>query len=132
MIALALTFAFASIALAVLLNLYRLLRGPTRCEVLNVAEQRELLSRLGPDPLRRNADPAVAYERIIRSKLPIAATGVGSVAPGPPGAGASPPPLPASFRVADPRANASALARTRSLRPSLSSTARNVQATEEE
>jgi len=49
------------------------LRGPTRCEVMNVAEQRELLARLGPDPLRRNADPMVAYERIIRSRLPIAA-----------------------------------------------------------
>jgi endonuclease-8 len=49
------------------------LRGPTRCEVMNVAEQRELLTRLGPDPLRRNADPAVAYERITRSRLPIAA-----------------------------------------------------------
>lgn len=30
MIALALTFAFACVALAVLLNLFRLLRGPTR------------------------------------------------------------------------------------------------------
>ncbi len=49
------------------------LRGPTRCEVMNVAEQRELVARLGPDPLRRNADPAVAYERITRSRLPVAA-----------------------------------------------------------
>lgn len=49
------------------------LRGPTRCEVLNIAEQREVLARLGPDPLRRNADPAVAYARITRSKLPLAA-----------------------------------------------------------
>jgi endonuclease VIII len=49
------------------------LRGPTRCEVLNTAERKELLSRLGPDPLRRNADPSVAYARITRSKLPIAA-----------------------------------------------------------
>lgn len=49
------------------------LRGPTRCEVLNVVEQREQLAKLGPDPLRRNADPLVAYTRIIRSKQPIAA-----------------------------------------------------------
>jgi endonuclease VIII len=49
------------------------LRGPTRCEVLTKAEQAELLSRLGPDPLRRNADPSVAYTRIARSKLPLAA-----------------------------------------------------------
>jgi endonuclease-8 len=49
------------------------LRGPTRCEVLNVAEQREVLARLGPDPLRRNAEPERAFERIVRSKLPVAA-----------------------------------------------------------
>jgi endonuclease-8 len=49
------------------------LRGPTRCEVLNTAEHAELLSRLGPDPLRRNADPSLAYTRITRSKLPVAA-----------------------------------------------------------
>ncbi|TDV38733.1 Fpg/Nei family DNA glycosylase [Actinophytocola oryzae] len=49
------------------------LRGPTRCEVLNAAERAELLARLGPDPLRRNADPAAAYTRITRSKLPVAA-----------------------------------------------------------
>jgi endonuclease VIII len=49
------------------------LRGPTRCEVLNVAEQAEVLARLGPDPLRRGADPAVAFARITRSKLPVAA-----------------------------------------------------------
>lgn len=48
------------------------LRGPTRCEVMNTAEQQELLARLGPDPLRRNADPGVAYARIARSKLPVA------------------------------------------------------------
>jgi endonuclease-8 len=49
------------------------LRGPTRCEVMNTAERAELLTRLGPDPLRRNADPSVAYARITRSKLPLAA-----------------------------------------------------------
>ncbi len=49
------------------------LRGPTRCEVLNTAEHKEVLSRLGPDPLRRNADPTAAYDRITRSRLPIAA-----------------------------------------------------------
>jgi endonuclease-8 len=49
------------------------LRGPTRCEVMNTAEQAELLARLGPDPLRRNADPSLAYARIAKSKLPVAA-----------------------------------------------------------
>ncbi len=49
------------------------LRGPTACEVLHVEEQKALLSRLGPDPLRRNADPALAYARITRSRLPVAA-----------------------------------------------------------
>lgn len=49
------------------------LRGPTRCELLNRAEQQELLDRLGPDPLRRNADPLLAYDRMTRSRLPVAA-----------------------------------------------------------
>jgi endonuclease VIII len=49
------------------------LRGPTRCEVLNTAERKELVARLGPDPLRRGADPALAYQRMVRSRLPVAA-----------------------------------------------------------
>lgn len=49
------------------------LRGPIICAVID-AEQREgVLARLGPDPLRDDADPDVAWQRIRRSKLPIAA-----------------------------------------------------------
>jgi endonuclease-8 len=49
------------------------LRGPTACELIEPAERRELLARLGPDPLRRDADPARAYARLSRSKTSVAA-----------------------------------------------------------
>jgi endonuclease VIII len=49
------------------------LRGPTACEIFEPAQRRELLERLGPDPLRRDADPARAYARLSRSKTSIAA-----------------------------------------------------------
>src|ERR1700742_2393566 len=49
------------------------LRGPIACELLLPAERKELLARLGPDPLRRDADAARAYARLSRSKKPIAA-----------------------------------------------------------
>lgn len=49
------------------------LRGPTACEVLTGAEVAALHARLGPDPLRRDADPDRAYARISRSRMPIAA-----------------------------------------------------------
>ncbi|BCK57735.1 Fpg/Nei family DNA glycosylase [Nocardia wallacei] len=43
------------------------LRGPTACEVLREPEVAALTARLGPDPLRRNADPDRAWQRIRRS-----------------------------------------------------------------
>jgi endonuclease-8 len=49
------------------------LRGPIACELLLPAERKELLARLGPDPLRRDADPGRAYARLSRSKKTIAA-----------------------------------------------------------
>ncbi len=49
------------------------LRGPTACEVLHEPEVAALTARLGPDPLRRNADPALAWERIRRSARPLGA-----------------------------------------------------------
>jgi endonuclease-8 len=52
---------------------YADLRGATACELLTPAERTELLGRLGPDPLRRDADPSAAYARIARSKTSIAA-----------------------------------------------------------
>lgn len=48
------------------------LRGPTVCEVLTGAEQAAIKGRLGPDPLRTGARPAKAWERIRRSRAPIA------------------------------------------------------------
>ncbi|MDP9797529.1 endonuclease-8 [Catenuloplanes nepalensis] len=43
------------------------LRGPTACEVLDPYGVARIHARLGPDPLRDDADPAPAYARITRS-----------------------------------------------------------------
>ncbi|GGP43089.1 Fpg/Nei family DNA glycosylase [Saccharothrix coeruleofusca] len=48
------------------------LRGPNRCEVLDEAAVDRLRGRLGPDPLRADADPEAAYQRVSRSKQSIA------------------------------------------------------------
>ena len=47
------------------------INGPTICETLNDSEVAALLARLGPDPLRDDAEPALAYQRIIRSRMPV-------------------------------------------------------------
>jgi endonuclease-8 len=49
------------------------LRGPAACALLDPPDVDALLARLGPDPLRDDADPTPAYERIARSTRPIAA-----------------------------------------------------------
>jgi endonuclease-8 len=49
------------------------LRGPAACEVLAPPEVDALLARLGPDPLRADADPDRAYARIRRGDKPLAA-----------------------------------------------------------
>lgn len=49
------------------------LRGPTACELLTPPEVAALRDRLGPDPLRADADPDRAYARIGRSPTPLAA-----------------------------------------------------------
>jgi endonuclease-8 len=49
------------------------LRGPAACELLDPLEVDALLARLGPDPLRADADPERAFARIARSVKPIAA-----------------------------------------------------------
>ena len=49
------------------------LRGPTACEVLDEAQVSAILSRLGPDPLRKDADPAAAWARISKSRKAIGA-----------------------------------------------------------
>ena len=49
------------------------LRGPTACELITPEQRDTILARLGPDPLRADADPAPAWARISRSKMPIGA-----------------------------------------------------------
>ena len=51
---------------------YADLRGATACELLVPAQRDALLARLGPDPLRPDADPDQAWARIRRSRAPIA------------------------------------------------------------
>ena len=49
------------------------LRGPTACDVLDEAQVAGILNRLGPDPLRRDADPDAAWARITKSRRAIGA-----------------------------------------------------------
>lgn len=66
---------------------YADLRGATVCELVDQGRVDEVLARLGPDPLRPDADPDAAYRRIHRSRKSIAAllmdqsvlSGVGNV-----------------------------------------------------
>src|SRR3954470_2943287 len=48
------------------------LRGPTACELLTSAEVAAVRARLGPDPLRRDADPDACFTRISASRAPTA------------------------------------------------------------
>jgi endonuclease-8 len=48
------------------------LRGPNACRLLDDGQRDGLLARLGPDPLRDDADPDRAWARISRSRTPIA------------------------------------------------------------
>jgi endonuclease-8 len=52
---------------------YSDLRGPTACELMLPAEVRDLLARLGPDPLRPRADPEPAWRRLSASRMAIGA-----------------------------------------------------------
>jgi endonuclease-8 len=47
------------------------LRGPTACDVVGQAGRAAVLARLGPDPLRRDADPERAKARILSSRAPM-------------------------------------------------------------
>ncbi|MCH9735806.1 MAG: Fpg/Nei family DNA glycosylase, partial [Actinomycetia bacterium] len=49
------------------------LRGPTVCEVIETPEIADVVAKLGPDPLRPNADPSPAWRRIAKSSRPIGA-----------------------------------------------------------
>jgi endonuclease-8 len=47
--------------------------GPTACDVVTPKQMRALTERLGPDPLRADADPAPFFAYLARSKAPIGA-----------------------------------------------------------
>jgi len=52
---------------------YAELRGPTACELVTDADKAVIAARLGPDPLRADADPERAWQMISRSRAPVAA-----------------------------------------------------------
>ncbi|MDO0927714.1 DNA-formamidopyrimidine glycosylase family protein [Streptomyces sp. TG1A-8] len=52
---------------------YADLRGPATCALITGAGKRAVHDRLGPDPLRDDADPDAAYRRISRSRTAVAA-----------------------------------------------------------
>ena len=49
------------------------LRGPTACRIYTPADLDALIARLGPDPLRRDAEPERALRAITKSTRPIGA-----------------------------------------------------------
>ncbi|MGZ4563369.1 MAG: Fpg/Nei family DNA glycosylase [Mycobacterium sp.] len=49
------------------------LRGPTVCEVIDEGQVSDVLAKLGPDPLRNDAEPSWAWNRIAKSRRPIGA-----------------------------------------------------------
>lgn len=48
------------------------LRGPTRCVVITAQEAQAILDRLGPDPLKPDADPDRGWAKLRRSRRSIA------------------------------------------------------------
>jgi endonuclease-8 len=50
---------------------YADLRGPTACDLVGEDGRDAIVARLGPDPLRRDADPAQARRRITGSRAPV-------------------------------------------------------------
>jgi len=47
------------------------LMGPNECSLITPDDRDAIVDRLGPDPLRRDAKPATAVERMAKSKQPI-------------------------------------------------------------
>lgn len=47
------------------------INGPNRCEILDPEGRATLFARIGPDVLRKDADPDRAYQRIVKSRSPI-------------------------------------------------------------
>lgn len=52
---------------------YAELRGPTTCAVIDQRDRAALIERIGPDPIRRDADSERAWLRVSRSSTSIAA-----------------------------------------------------------
>lgn len=52
---------------------YADLRGATTCELVGEDKRAAILARLGPDPLRLDADPDKAFARIHQSRKPVGA-----------------------------------------------------------
>ncbi|GAA1476230.1 Fpg/Nei family DNA glycosylase [Nocardioides aestuarii] len=50
---------------------YADLRGATRCDLVGPARRDEVLAQLGPDPLRADAEPDRAWQRVRRSPRPL-------------------------------------------------------------
>jgi len=50
---------------------YADLRGATQCDLIGLEKRDAIMARLGPDPLRADADPEKAWRRISRSHRPI-------------------------------------------------------------
>lgn len=48
------------------------LRGPATCELIGPDEVDAIRRRIGPDPLRADADPDLAWQRVRRSRQPVA------------------------------------------------------------
>jgi formamidopyrimidine-DNA glycosylase len=49
------------------------LTGPTACHLIAPPDEDRLLARLGPDPLRRDADPEAAWAALRRRRIPLGA-----------------------------------------------------------
>jgi endonuclease VIII len=47
------------------------LAGPTACHLVSPGDRDRILDRLGPDPLRPDADPKAFVERVVRSRAPV-------------------------------------------------------------
>jgi endonuclease-8 len=50
---------------------YADLRGATQCDLVTRAKRDAVVAKLGPDPLRKDADPSRAWARITKSHRPI-------------------------------------------------------------
>lgn len=50
---------------------YAELRGPTLCEVIDEDAKGAAVRRIGPDPIRKDADPERAWQRVEKSSAPI-------------------------------------------------------------